>query len=150
MSGGAQLKSHSGSATEGGGQHAYCYTASVTWSGAPCCHAGDHTLSLSVCGDGWFNLYTLISQYQFFFSDLCMPILVLYAGLWSRLSPWWPSCYGHKARPSGALTQGCLQPPACWRCPHPRTRRQTATSAGRALRTALSPSGSRSACPRRG
>ncbi|CAL8296460.1 unnamed protein product [Lota lota] len=28
--------------------------------GAPCCHAGE--LSPSVCGDGWFNLCTLIAQ----------------------------------------------------------------------------------------
>ena len=45
------------------------------------------------------------------------------------------------------LTLVSPQPPACWRCQHPRTRHQTAISAGQARHTGQNPSGSRSSCP---
>lgn len=45
------------------------------------------------------------------------------------------------------LTRGFLQIRVCLQCPHPKTRHQTATSAGPTRHIALSQSGFRSACP---
>lgn len=64
-----------------------------------------------------------------------------------QISCLWLSSLGHAPnKPSWFLTRGCRRTPVCWRCPHPRTRRQTAISWVPKHHTAPSPSGSRCAC----
>ena len=86
--------------TQGGGvdsRFIVQFTGNDTWDGAPCCHAGD--LSLSVCGDGLSNLlhtdYSMDSQCAASFSPSVQSDLGRWGSLNQPSSPHTPGWHPH-------------------------------------------------------